>query len=105
MNKKLEPGMVCLIIGSRTTGLNIGKTCTLVEFIADQRPTVDNKYFPLDTNVWYVKGPGLAARNEAGNLFYRSMSFVGPEHLMPLKGDEDFSSESEETLNEEINTF
>jgi hypothetical protein len=93
MAHEFKPGDLALIVGCVKSPINVGKSCTLKQFVG----AGETIYFPHEcggrsmlgvTNTggrgWLVLGDTLLSSQNP--IF--GWSLVRPDHLLPLKGDE-----------------
>lgn len=79
---KIEPGMLCLVIGGR----NAGRECTVIRRIGPGH-YLNEIGAIATTHCWFVKGPSIEALSEEGYIF---VSGYGAEtSLMPLANGQD----------------
>ena len=94
-NMKLEPGMLCLVIGYRADPVNLGKLVTLKSFHkkGEVLPLV-NTVASLVQDCWLVEGENLTRSWRCG-LTNKIVTYVDcsgifkSEHLMPVRPEED----------------
>jgi len=87
-NMKLEPGMMCLVIGYTTQPDNLGKIVTLERKVRG----TDSDGTPVE--LWEFSGDNLSwnTRKNTGEIVEKgvgSVSWSLPEHLMPIRPEED----------------
>lgn len=94
-NMKLSPGMMCLVIGFRSSPINLGKVVVLEKTMQDgDRTPSGSIFFPPSSsgNVWLVSGEGLhkCVKGINGDSFQpSSYAFKSEGHLMPIRPEED----------------
>ncbi len=97
MSKNLQPGMLCLIVGSESVPENIGRQCTLIQRLrpgdtcVDPTSGIEFEVGGKASAVWLVHGNGLfcVERTLLGRkVIPDNYPIVAEKFLMPLKGDE-----------------
>lgn len=90
---ELKPGDICLIIGSKGAGVNVGKAGELIsvlrpgdKFKAPNGRVLD--YSPFGDAAWLLYGNSLGSRNIHGDVT-SGFAIVTPPYLMKIKGDEE----------------
>lgn len=86
-NMKLEPGMMCLVIGGLKNLDNIGKTVKLVRFLKKGEYLLSDTSVAFD--VWDVLGENLTLMRANNTKVRGNISIVCPKHLMPIRPEED----------------
>lgn len=85
-NMKLSPGMMCLVIGFRSSPVNIGKIVTLGMYVLKGSLNLSgNKY---KASGWVCYGEGLFSVGGGVPVCGERGLFL-PEHLMPIRPEED----------------
>lgn len=90
MSHQFKPGDLALIVGAFSVPQNIGKACELVQFVqAGQTYTAPDGqvYQHCDRACWVTSAADLSANIEGAPIMV-GWGLSVPEHLMPLKGDE-----------------
>ncbi len=92
--KRLEAGMLCLVVGCVSRAENLGKTVMLIRYITLGEITTDGFLYVDHSGGWEVRGDGLV---DSGGVF-GTRAIFDKDHLMPLKGD--FTDETVEEQQE-----
>ena len=85
-NMKLEPGMMCLVIGYKSDPANVGKVVTLVEYVLEGSLNLSGN--PYKSSAWVCYGKDLYSLS-ANTTVCRDKGLFLPEHLMPIRTEED----------------
>lgn len=86
-NMKLEPGMMCLVIGFRSSPVNLGKIVTLSEHVLEGSLNPSgNKY---KVSGWLCYGEGLVSVASGGREVCGKRGLFASKHLMPIRPEED----------------
>ena len=93
-NMKLSPGMMCLVIGFKSSPINLGKVVVLEKTMKDGDRTPSGSIFRPSSsgNVWLVRGDGLhkCVKGINGDTFPpSSYAFKAEGYLMPIRPEED----------------
>lgn len=90
MNRKLEPGMLCLIVGCVKIPDNIGKSVTLIQYLhADEEFFYGGELHKSKNDSWLVEGEDLSVaiwRNEhvIDILTHQRHCPIQSKHLLPI---------------------
>lgn len=82
--KRIEPGMLCLVI----SGPNAGRECTVVRAVSvgDQLPEIGGGA-ASGIDGWLIAGPSITTASNWGGPRFKNGYAVSREHrLMPLSG-------------------
>lgn len=88
---KIQPGMLCLVIGGR----NAGRECTVIRRlkVGDYVPEVLSRVL---ADAWFVQGPSIEAMDKVGAHYIKG--YGAETSLMPLaNGGDDAIVKSEVT--------
>lgn len=85
-NMKLSPGMMCLVIGCKSIPVNIGKLVTLGEYVLKGSLNLSGNRYKVSG--WLCYGKGLFSLG-GGVPVYGERGLFLPEHLMPIRPEED----------------
>lgn len=93
-NMELSPGMLCLVIGFKSSPINLGKVVVLEKTMQDGDRTPSGATFRPSSsdNVWLVRGSGLhkCVKGISGDTFQTSSyAFHREGYLMPIRPEED----------------
>jgi hypothetical protein len=91
MTHEFKPSDPALIIGAFSLTQNIGKQCELIQFVqTDEIYTAPNgiTYQHADVPSWIVRGEGMCQWFDDGTVQQSDWGVCAPQHLMPIRGDE-----------------
>jgi hypothetical protein len=96
MKHKIEPGMLCLVIG----GHNAGRECTVVRWINANELVKEYDGWP-DESCWLVKGPSIELCFNGVHTFIDG--YGSEQHLLPINGIADESQDAIVKERDEVN--
>lgn len=85
-NMKLEPGMMCLVIGYREKPVNVGKVVFLDKYVKAGELNPSGLYYVED--YWICTGENLVSVCGIREVVENEGLF-NPKHLMPIRPEED----------------
>ena len=87
---KIQPGMLCMVIGGR----NAGRECTVIRWVKKEQ-WIDEVRGWATVSSWLVQGPNIELRSSVDGYIFMG-GFSSESHLMPLaNGGEDAIVKSE----------
>jgi hypothetical protein len=89
MKHKIEPGMLCLVIG----GHNAGRECTVIRWVNYGDPISEFKLIAHCPG-WFIKGPSLEGRDANKVIRFQGIAIADQSWLIPINGIADDSEDA-----------